>query len=202
MLARNEDYLSELSATIDNSIGIACDLSSPDSIEKAFAQISREFGTIDTLVYNAGSGLWRSVLETTLDDLYSSWAVNVRGLLGCAHQVTPGMLEKHSGNIVVIGATASLRGGPQSAAFASAKAGQRSLAQSLAKKLGSEGIHVSYLIIDGIIDLERTRAWLPDKPDDFFMKADEIAKNVYALTQQDQSAWTFELDLRPFGENW
>ncbi|XXK27758.1 SDR family NAD(P)-dependent oxidoreductase [Arenicellales bacterium nBUS_45] len=202
MLARNEDYLSELSATIDNSIGIACDLSSPDSIEKAFAQISREFGTIDTLVYNAGSGLWRSVLETTLDDLHSSWAVNVRGLLGCAHQVTPGMLEKQSGNIVVIGATASLRGGPQSAAFASAKAGQRSLTQSLAKKLGSEGIHVSYLIIDGIIDLERTRAWLPDKPDDFFMKADEIAKNVYALTQQDQSAWTFELDLRPFGENW
>jgi len=126
----------------------------------------------------------------------------VRGLLGCAHQVTPGMLEKHSGNIVVIGATASLRGGPQSAAFASAKAGQRSLAQSLAKKLGSEGIHVSYLIIDGIIDLERTRAWLPDKPDNFFMKADEIAKNVYALTRQDQSAWTFELDLRPFGENW
>jgi short-subunit dehydrogenase len=202
MLARNENYLSELSGTIDNSIGIACDLSSPESIEKAFAQISREFGTIDTLVYNAGSGLWRSVLETTLDDLYSSWAVNVRGLLGCAHQVTPGMLEKHSGNIVVIGATASLRGGPQSAAFASAKAGQRSLAQSLAKKLGSEGIHVSYLIIDGIIDLERTRAWLPDKPDNFFMKADEIAKNVYALTQQDQSAWTFELDLRPFGENW
>jgi short-subunit dehydrogenase len=202
MLARNKNYLSELSATIDNSIGISCDLSSPESIEKAFAQISREFGTIDTLVYNAGSGLWRSVLETTLDDLYSSWAVNVRGLLGCAHQVTPGMLEKQSGNIVVIGATASLRGGPQSAAFASAKAGQRSLAQSLAKKLGSEGIHVSYLIIDGIIDLERTRAWLPDKPDDFFMKADEIAKNVYALTQQDQSAWTFELDLRPFGENW
>ena len=202
MLARNENYLSELSAIIDNSIGISCDLSSPESIEKAFAQISREFGTIDTLVYNAGSGLWRSVLETTLDDLYSAWAVNVRGLLGCAHQVTPGMLEKHSGNIVVIGATASLRGGPQSAAFASAKAGQRSLAQSLAKKLGSEGIHVSYLIIDGIIDLERTRAWLPDKPDDFFMKADEIAKNVYALTQQDQSAWTFELDLRPFGENW
>jgi short-subunit dehydrogenase len=202
MLARNENYLSELSGTIDNSIGIACDLSSPESIEKAFAQIGREFGTIDTLVYNAGSGLWRSVLETTLDDLYSAWAVNVRGLLGCAHQVTPGMLEKHSGNIVVIGATASLRGGPQSAAFASAKAGQRSLAQSLAKKLGSEGIHVSYLIIDGIIDLERTRAWLPDKPDNFFMKADEIAKNVYALTQQDQSAWTFELDLRPFGENW
>ena len=55
---------------------------------------------------------------------------------------------------------------------------------------------------DGIIDLERSRARLPDKPDDFFMKADEIAKNVYALTQQDRSAWTFELDLRPFGENW
>ncbi|RZO21577.1 MAG: SDR family NAD(P)-dependent oxidoreductase [Candidatus Thioglobus sp.] len=202
MLARNEDYLAALSTTIDNSIGIACDLSSAESIEKAFARINREFGSIDTLVYNAGSGLWRSALETTLDDLYDSWAVNVRGLLACTHQVLPGMLEKNAGNVMIIGATASLRGGPQSAAFASAKAGQRSLAQSLARKLGSEGIHVGYLIIDGIIDLERSRARLPDKPDDFFMKADEIAKNVYALTQQDRSAWTFELDLRPFGENW
>ena len=110
MLARNEDYLAALSTTIDNSIGIACDLSSAESIEKAFARINREFGSIDTLVYNAGSGLWRSALETTLDDLYDSWAVNVRGLLACTHQVLPGMLEKNAGNVMIIGATASLRG--------------------------------------------------------------------------------------------
>jgi len=68
--------------------------------------------------------------------------------------------------------------------------------------LGPKGIHIGYVIIDGIIDLERTRARLPDKPDAFFMRASSIAKSVYMLTEQERSAWTFELDLRPFGERW
>ena len=81
-------------------------------------------------------------------------------------------------------------------------AGQRGLAQALARKLGPEGIHVSYVIVDGVIDIPRTRQMLPDRPDEFFLNADEIAQNVYFLTCQDRSAWTFELDLRPFGEKW
>jgi hypothetical protein len=72
----------------------------------------------------------------------------------------------------------------------------------MARDLGPKGIHVGYLIIDGIIDLERTRTRMPDKADDYFMKPDAIANSVFALTQQDRSAWTFELDLRPFGERW
>ncbi len=103
---------------------------------------------------------------------------------------------------MVIGATASLKANAGFAAFASAKAGQRALAQSLARKLGPERIHVSYVIVDGVIDIPRTRAMLPDRPDDFFLKADEIADAVWFLTRQDLSAWTFELDLRPFGEKW
>ncbi len=76
------------------------------------------------------------------------------------------------------------------------------LAQSLARKLGPEQIHVSYVIVDGVIDIPRTRAMLRERPDDFFLKADEIANAVWFLTRQDSSAWTFELDLRPFGEKW
>jgi len=117
-------------------------------------------------------------------------------------QVIPSMKTNQAGWIVVIGATASLRGGAQSAAFASAKAAQRSLAQSMGRSLGPAGVHVSYVIVDGIIDLERTRASRPDLPDEHFMLPDDIAESVYQLTRQQRSAWTFELDLRPFGEKW
>ncbi|TMR70082.1 SDR family NAD(P)-dependent oxidoreductase, partial [Streptococcus pseudopneumoniae] len=111
-------------------------------------------------------------------------------------------LRSSGGNIVIIGATASLRGGINTVPFASAKSAQRSLAQSLAKSLGPEGIHVCYVIVDGVINLETTRRNMPDKPDDFFMNPDDIADSVYFLTEQKETAWTFELDLRPFGEKW
>ena len=202
MLARNQDYLDSLSREIPGSITMVCDVREPDAIKAVFSQIHDQAGSIDTLVYNAGSGQWTSIMETSIEGMQSSWATNTLGLLMCAQQVIPGMSERGEGNIMVIGATASLRGGAQSTAFASAKAAQRSLAQSMARDLGPKGIHVGYLIIDGIIDLERTRARMPDKADDYFMKPDAIANSVFALAQQDRSAWTFELDLRPFGERW
>ena len=181
---------------------MVCDVREPDAIKAVFSQIHDQTGSVDTLVYNAGAGQWTSIMETSTEGMHSSWATNTLGLLVCAQQVIPGMSERGAGNIMVIGATASLRGGAQSTAFASAKAAQRSLAQSMARDLGPKGIHVGYLIIDGIIDLERTRTRMPDKADDYFMKPDAIANSVFALTRQDRSAWTFELDLRPFGERW
>ena len=181
---------------------MVCDVREPDAIKAVFSQIHDQAGSVDTLVYNAGSGQWTSIMETSTEGMHSSWTTNTLGLLVCAQQVIPGMSERDEGNIMVIGATASLRGGARSTAFASAKAAQRSLAQSMARDLGPKGIHVGYLIIDGIIDLERTRTRMPDKADDYFMKPDAIANSVFALTQQDRSAWTFESDLRPFGERW
>jgi NAD(P)-dependent dehydrogenase (short-subunit alcohol dehydrogenase family) len=112
------------------------------------------------------------------------------------------MKARGRGVIVVIGATASLRGGARTTGFASAKAAQRSLAQSMARDLGPVGIHVSYVVIDGVIDLERTRSRMPDRPDDFFLQPDAIAETVYQLTEQDSSAWSFEVDLRPYAEKW
>jgi NAD(P)-dependent dehydrogenase (short-subunit alcohol dehydrogenase family) len=112
------------------------------------------------------------------------------------------MLARGGGAIVVTGATASLRGNVRTAAFASAKAGQRALAQSMARHLGPKGVHVGYVVVDGVVDLASTRARMADKPDDFFLKPAEIAEAVHFLAHQPRSAWTFELDLRPFGERW
>ena len=91
---------------------------------------------------------------------------------------------------------------PNFAAFAPAKAAQRVLAQSMARSLGPHGIHVAYVIVDGVIDIPNTRAFLGDRPDDFFLKPDAIAETFWQIARQDRSAWTFELDVRPFGERW
>ena len=202
MLARNLTYLETLAKEIPGSVAMECDVRDPDAIRDVFARIHEEIGTVDTLIYNAGAGEWASIMDTSLEGMQSSWATNTLGLVACAQQVIPSMTENGEGNIMVIGATASLRGGAQSTAFASAKAAQRSVAQSMARDLGPKGIHVGYLIIDGIIDIERTRERFPDRADDFFMQPDAIADSVYALTQQERSAWAFEIDLRPYGEKW
>lgn len=202
MLARNLTYLETLAKEIPGSVAMECDVRDPGAIQQVFARIHEDIGTVDTLIYNAGAGEWASIMDTSLEGMESSWATNTLGLVACAQQVIPSMTENGEGNIMVIGATASLRGGAQSTAFASAKAAQRSVAQSMARDLGPKGIHVGYLIIDGIIDIERTRERFPDRADDFFMQPDAIADSVYALTQQDRSAWAFEIDLRPYGEKW
>jgi NAD(P)-dependent dehydrogenase (short-subunit alcohol dehydrogenase family) len=106
------------------------------------------------------------------------------------------------GAIVFIGATASRRGGPRPAAFAPAKAVQRSLAESMARSLWPSGIHVSLIVVDGIVDLPRTRTAMPDKPDSFFIKPSGVAEIAYHLTGQDLSAWSFEVEARPFDESW
>ena len=202
MLARNLAYLETLAKEIPGSVAMECDVRDPGAIQQVFARIHEDIGTVDTLIYNAGAGEWASIMDTSLEGMESSWATNTLGLVACAQQVIPSMTENGEGNIMVIGATASLRGGAQSTAFASAKAAQRSVAQSMARDLGPKGIHVGYFIIDGIIDIERTRERFPDRADDFFMQPDAIADSVYALTQQDRSAWAFEIDLRPYGEKW
>ena len=112
------------------------------------------------------------------------------------------MRKAGRGVIVVVGAGAALRGRPRTIAFAAGKAAQRSVAQSLARQLGPENIHVAYVVLDGVVDLEATRTRMTDKPAEFFLSSAGVAEAVYALAAQDRQAWTFELDLRPFGESW
>ena len=202
MLARNIDYLKELEAEISDSQAYQYDVTEIDRAAEVFSRIESEMGTISVLVYNAGAGAFANIDDTTVESFQRAWEVNARGLLVAAKQVIPQMRKLEGGNIAIIGATASLKGGANFVPFASAKAAQRSLAQSMARYLDPEKIHVSYVIIDGVIDLERTRKAMPDKPDSYFISPDDLAESVFFLTQQPSSAWTFELDLRPFGEKW
>ncbi len=202
LLARRADALARIAEAVPDARAYPCDVTDPRQIESAFQEIRAEFGPVDTLIYNAGAGKFGSIDELTAEDLERAWQVNTRGCFLSVHQVLPDMRARGTGNIIVIGATASRKGGARFAGFASAKAAQRSLAESMARLLGPEGIHVAYAVIDGVIDLERTRAMLPDKPDEFFMDPSHIAETIFHLSQQPRSAWSFEVDLRPFSEKW
>jgi NAD(P)-dependent dehydrogenase (short-subunit alcohol dehydrogenase family) len=202
LCARNLAVLEKLSDEIPNSKAYLYDASQPEGPAEVFAQIRADLGPITTLIYNAGSAVFGDIDALRFEEFRKAWEINAGGLFQATQSALPDMRAAGGGNIVVIGATASRKGSAAFSAFASAKAAQRMLAESLARRLGPEHIHISYVIIDGVIDIPRTRVMLGERPDDFFLKADKIADAVWFLTQQDPSAWTFELDLRPFGEKW
>jgi NAD(P)-dependent dehydrogenase (short-subunit alcohol dehydrogenase family) len=202
LLARSEELSGKLAGELPAAKAYKCDVGDAADIERAFSAVRQDMGAVETLIYNAGAAVWGSVEEISAADFEIGWRINALGAFLAAQKVIPAMKEAGYGNIVFIGATASRRGGPKSAGFASAKAAQRSLAESMARHLWPAGIHVSLIIIDGVIDLERTRKRMPDKPEDFFLQASDIAETVWQTTQQNRSAWSFEVEARPFGEVW
>lgn len=202
MLARSPVVMDGLAAELASARGYVTDAADPARIGATLVQVAAELGPVDALVYNAGKMVWGSAEEVSLADFEAAWRVNTLGALAAARAVAPSMRARGRGQIVFVGATASLRGGAATAAFAAAKAAQRSLAQSLARSLGPFGIHVSLVIIDGIVDEPAARARLPDKPASFFVASAAVAETVLMLMRQSPSAWTFELDVRPFAEKW
>jgi NAD(P)-dependent dehydrogenase (short-subunit alcohol dehydrogenase family) len=202
LLARKTDFTQGLSATLPASRAYSCDVADAASVDRAFASIRADLGDVDVLVYNAGSGVWGTVEEVTPADFESSWRINTLGALLAAKQVIPAMKNAKHGSIIFVGATASRRGNVKTAAFAPAKAAQRSLAESMARHLWPAGIHVSVIIVDGAVDLAATRKRMPDKPDSFFIKPDDVADTAVWLTRQKPSAWSFEVEARPSGETW
>lgn len=199
LLSRRTELSSKIAAELGDAVAVACDVSDPESVGAAFARVGDELGPAQTVIYNAGSGSWGNIEEVSAEQFEQSWRVNSMGLFHVAKQVVPGMVERGRGNIVVVGATASLRGKPFTTAFAPAKAAQRSLAQAMARHLGPKGIHVSLMIIDGGIGTagEASKNEAPDSLD-----PDDIAHAAAFLVAQPRSAWTFELDLRPQLESW
>ena len=202
LLAHGRDALAAFESEIAGTRGYPCDVGDAASVERAFTAIRSELGEVDTLLYNAGSGVFADVEAITPDQFEQAWRVNAYGALLCAREVIPAMKARRSGNIIFIGATASRRGGIRSAAFAPAKAAQRSLAESMARKLWPEGVHVALIIIDGIVDLPRTRKAMPDRPDDAFVDPAGVAEIAYQLCRQDRRAWSFEVEARPYTETW
>jgi len=204
VIARSADYLKTLADEIRAAGGEAleapADAGSVSEVAGAFAAIRAKLADPEVLLYNAGSGVWGAIVDITPEQYEAAWRVNALGAFLCAREVAPAMVARGHGVMLFTGATAGVKAGPRSIAFGPAKFAMRGLAQSLARDLGPRGIHVAWINIDGGIDIPRVRLGNPHFKDEDLLKPDAIAETYWHLAHQDRSAWTMELELRPFKE--
>ena len=202
LLARRADLTSRLAEELPRAKAYACDVADANSVETAFGQIRADLGDVDVLVFNAGSGVWGTIEEVSPEDFERSWRVNTLGLFLTARQAIPAMRRMGQGAIIVIGATASRRGVAGTAAFAPAKMAQRGLAESMARHLWPAGVHVALIIVDGVVGGPVTRSRFANRAEETFIAPAGVADIAASLVRQDRSAWSFEVEARPFQEKW
>ena len=202
MIARDKERLKSLEDELEDSKGYSCELRNQEYLNSTIDNIIKDFGYPDVFIHNAVRGTRGNFLEFTSEELQSNFDINVLALHRIAQKVAPEMIKKNKGAIIVTGNTSAHRGKANFGGTASTKAAQKILTESFARYLNPKGIHVAYITIDAAIDLEWTRKAWPDKPDDFFIQPDDIASEVWHITHQSKSAWTFDHWLRPFGEIW
>jgi NAD(P)-dependent dehydrogenase (short-subunit alcohol dehydrogenase family) len=203
MLARNKDNLIELEQTIQGTKAFPCDVGDLKTLVNTIHRVREELGAPSVVVHNAAKSSRGSILELDPEDLERNFRVNTTALLYLARETIPEMLKAGQGTILVTGNTSATRGITNWGFFASTKAAQRILAESIAREFGPKGIHTAYFIIDALIDTPRTRPIMgAGKPDDFFSKASAIADEMFHVAHQDRSTWSFNVELRPFGEVW
>jgi short-subunit dehydrogenase len=203
MIARDEARLTDLESRISGTKAFPCDMADPEALVATVAKIRNDLGAPAVTVHNAPLSTRGPFLEVDPTDLEKNFRVNVTALMYLARETLPAMLETGKGAILVTGNTASTRGKARNGFFASTKAAQRILAESIAREFGPQGIHVAYFIIDAAIDTPRTRPVLfPDASDEFFAHPTAIADEMFHVAHQDSSTWSFSVELRPFGEVW
>ena len=204
LIARSADVIEKVADEIRSAGGVAHPIQSDATVEgqiaATHAHIRRELGPIEILIYNGGRRPMGRLLETTPEVFEQTWRLHTFGAFLWARQVVPEMLSRGRGTILITGATAGVRPWPTSAAFAPAKFAVRGLAQVLARDLHPQGIHVAYVNVDGGIDMPPLRKLRPDAKDEDLLKPSAIADAFWYLAHQDPSAWTHELDVRPFKE--
>ena len=165
-----------------------------------FARVSSDLGEPDVVAFNAGAFVHKGVLETESAEFERCWRIGCLGGFHVGKAAAEIMVRRGRGTLLFTGATASLRGGANFHNLAVPKFGLRALAQSMAREFGPSGVHVAHVIIDGQILSERTAGLARERPEDALLAPDAIAGNYLALHRQPRSAWTHELDLRPWVE--
>jgi NAD(P)-dependent dehydrogenase (short-subunit alcohol dehydrogenase family) len=198
LAARSTDKLAGLAAETGAKV-FGCDATQRSDVEALFAQVDAALGAPDVVVYNASFRTRGPLIELEPADVEKAIAISAFGGFLAAQQAARRMLPQGRGAILFTGASASVKGYAQSAPFAMGKFALRGLAQSMARELSPRGIHVAHFVIDGGIRSDR-RPPSPDKPD-ALLDPDAIAQSYLYVLQQPRSAWTFELEVRPWVEN-
>jgi len=208
--ARNLDQLEALAGEIRQRGGVVyplgVDARSEDETIALFEHIERDIGPLEVVVFNIGANVRFGIAETTTRVFTKVWEMACLAGFLAGREAAKVMVPRGRGTILFTGATASVRGREGFAAFAAAKHGLRAIAQSMARELGPKGIHVAHVICDGSIDGVFSRQNIADLDqrlaEDRVLKPADIAATYVALYHQPRSAWTHELDLRPWSEPW
>ena len=197
LAARNEEKLRPL-AQETGGLAFACDASKPDQVANLFAALGEAAGGPDVVVYNASARARGPLVDLVPADVERALSISAYGGFLVAQQAAKRMLQKGFGAILFTGASASIKGFAQSAAFAMGKFALRGLAQSMARELHPQNIHIGHFVIDGGIR-NPGRVEPPDRPDSL-LDPDAIAREYLKLLRQDRSAWSWEIELRPWVE--
>lgn len=210
--ARNIDQLEALAEDIRKAGGEAhafgVDARDEAEMVALFDKVEAEVGPLEVVVFNIGANVRFGIVETTTRVFQKVWEMACFSGFLTLREAARVMAPRGRGTILVTGATASMRGGKMYSAFASAKAGLRSVAQTAARELGPVGVHVAHIVVDGAIDGVFTRtnnspeAVAAKLAGDEILKPADIAQSYVWLHNQQRSAWTHELDLRPWKETW
>ena len=207
---RSADKLAPLVEQIEKAGGKArafgSDARKEDQVVELVQRVERDIGPIEVCVFNVGGNVRFPIRELTTRVYTKVWEMAALAGFLVGREAAKAMVPRGRGTILFTGATASLRGGKGFAAFAGAKHALRALAQSMARELGPEGIHVAHVVIDGGIDTPFIRENFPEryalKDKAGILDPEAIAENYWQLHRQPRSAWTHELDLRPWMEPW
>lgn len=202
MLARTAERLADLETELPNAFAVPCDVADPAALAAALEGIEQRAGIPKVVIHNAVGGAFGNFLDIEPEVLQRNFQINVMALLHLARWAAPRMEAAGGGAMLVTGNTSAVRGKAGFAGFAPSKAAQRILAESIAREMGPRGVHVSFMMIDAVIDVSWARARMADKPDDFFIKPSDIAEEVWHVTHQPRSAWSFLTEVRPFRESW
>ncbi len=201
MFARSSTFISKLAAELGSqSLAIPTDISAPKQVAAGFRKVRERLGPVEVLIAHASGSLGGHLEKTSPEQFERSWRTAVFGAFLCAQEAAPDMLKRRTGAIIFTGATSSVRGRGGAVAFSSAKFAVRGLAQSLAVELWPKGIHVAHVIIDGVIDTRKVRKTYKPSAKDPLLQPEAIADAYWHLIQQDPSAWSLEIDLRPHKE--
>ena len=203
--AENMDTLSEIEVSKGSIRGIVGDVTNEEDVIRIFKEFDETGNILESVIYNAGNNNAKPFLEMDLAFFQDLWNICAKGAFLVSQEAIPRLLPE-GGSLIFTGATASVRSKPPFTAFASAKSAERSLAQGLAREFGPQGIHVAHVIIDGIIDGDKVNLRFPEfassKGEDGKLNIESIAENFLMLHKQHKSTWSFEIDIRPWSENW
>ena len=201
-----EPLLERIRAEGGQAHGFGSDARKEDQVIELVSQIERDVAPIEVLVFNIGANVRFGIAETTARVYYKVWEMGCFAGFLNGREVAKAMLPRQRGTIIFTGATASMRGSVGFSAFSGAKHALRALAQSMSRELGPQGIHVAHVVIDGAIDTEFIKGMFPEryalKEQGGVLDPDAIAENYWQIHCQPRTAWTHELDLRPWMEEW